>query len=129
MTRPVRVTVQCFKQLPHRPVIRDRVRHRQNRFEPETSLLIARQDSSAIRPGPIGVLDVVEAFGVGFPDVDAGVRDGVPVCVFDRAEDQQGLAGCILGDQRAVGSVLCFVRVEGSEEGSFGTVRGLGVVD
>jgi hypothetical protein len=87
MTRPVRVPLECFEQLPHRPVIRDGVRHRQNRFEPELSLLIARQDSSAVRPGPIGVLDVVEASGVGFPDVDAGVGDGVPVCVFDRAED------------------------------------------
>jgi hypothetical protein len=75
------------------------------------------------------VLDVVEAFRIRFPDVDACVGDRVPFSIFECAEDQQGLAVCVLRDQAAVRGVLRFVRVEGSEDGAFGAVRGLGVVD
>jgi hypothetical protein len=75
------------------------------------------------------VLDVVEAFRIRFPDVDACVGDRVPFSIFERAEDQQGLAVCVLRDQAAVRGVLRFVRVEGSEDSAFGAVRGLGVVD
>jgi hypothetical protein len=59
------------------------------------------------------VLDVVEAFRIRFPDVDACVGDRVPFSIFERAEDQQGLAVCVLRDQAAVRGVLRFVRVEG----------------
>jgi hypothetical protein len=129
MTRPVRVSVECFEQLPHRPVIRDRIRHRQDRFEPEVPSLITGQDSSAIRTSPVSMLDVVEAFRVRLPDVDACVGDWIPFYIFERAKDQQGLAVCVLRDQAAVRGVLCFVRVKRSEDRAFGAVRWFGVVD
>ena len=46
----------------------------------------------------VGVLHVVEAVVVGFPDLDAGARDGVAVGVGDGALDPAGLAGGAAGD-------------------------------
>ena len=46
----------------------------------------------------VGVLDVVEAVLVGFPDLDPGAGDGVAVGVGDGAFDPAGLAGGAAGD-------------------------------
>lgn len=98
MTGSVRVAVQLLEKLAHRPVVWNRVRHGKDSFEPEVPRCVAGQHGSSVRTSPVGMLDVVEAFGVGFPDVNACVGNRVSFHVFDRAKDEQGFAVLVLRD-------------------------------
>lgn len=69
------------------------------------------------------------ARGIRLPDIDLHVGDGVSVGIFDCADDEEGLAGGVVGDAGAWGEGLGVVRVEGAQDGAFGAVGGFGVVD
>lgn len=100
--------------------MRNRIRHRHDRFKPKHSLLITMHHSSLIRSFPAGILHIVETFTVCFPNVDFDAADGLVGGVFDCAEDEAGGAVGIVGDESAVGGGFGFVGVEGSEDGAFG---------
>lgn len=129
MRRPPGMPTQGLQQSPHRPVVRDRIRHRYNGLEPEHALCIAGHDTTAIRPVVVGMLHVVVARRVGLPDVDLAAGDGFAGRVFEGTEHEARPTGGIGGDGSAVGEVLGFVRVEGAEDGAFGAVGWFRVVD
>lgn len=129
MTRAVGVSLQQLQQLPDRPIVRNRIRDRHNRLEPERALDIALHDRAAVRPGPLRILHVVEALAVRLPDVDLDALDRLARGVLDGAEDQAGLAGGVVADGSAVALVLGFVCVEGAEYRAFGAGGWLWVVD
>lgn len=121
--------MQPFQQSPHRPIVRNRIRHRHNSFEPEYTLCVATHDASSIRPVMAGVLDVVVPCRVSFPDVDLAAFDRLAGRVLECAEDETWLAGGVGRDGRAIRQVLGFVGVEGSEDGSSSAVGRFGVVN
>jgi hypothetical protein len=129
MTRPVTVPLQLLQQLTNRPIIRDRVRNRYNRLEPENPLSVAVHHSPLVRLLAAFILHIVLAVAVGFPDVDFYPFDGLAFSVFDRADYEAGLAVGVVGDLGAVGLGDGVVGVEGAEDGAFGAGGGFGVVD
>ena len=129
VTGPVAMPSQLHQQLPHRPIVRNRIRHRHNRFEPEHPGIIAVHHGSLIRSFSTRVLHIIESFAVRFPDIDLDSADRLASSVFEGAEDETGLAVRVVGDHRAVGEGLGLVGMEGAEDGAFGAGGGFGVVD
>lgn len=127
VARPHRMPPQRPQQLPHGPITRNGVRYRLNRFKPKHSLPITSQNPSPIRAFTIGVLHIVHASGVCFPNIDFHVVDGVVVHVFDGADRKEGFTAWIVGEEGAGGEEGGFVGVEGAEDGAFGCVGGFGV--
>lgn len=67
---------QLLQQLPHRPIIRDRIRHRHNRIEPKHALGISVNHRAPIRlVAPVLVLHIVLAVAVRFPHVNFDAAD------------------------------------------------------
>lgn len=129
MTRPKRMAMQLLQQLPDRPIMRNRVRHRRNRLKPKHARVITAHDTAAIGAVPIRILHVIVARGVRLPDIDLHVGDGVAVGIFERADDEERLAFGVVGHAVTVGHHFGFVRVEGAEDCTFGRAGGFGVVD
>ena len=100
-----------------------------NRTEPKHALGVTGHHAAAIGPLPARVLHIIVARGIGLPDIDLHVGDGVAVGVVDGADDEEGFAGGIVGDGGAGGKGRGVVGVEGAEDGAFGAVGGFGVVD
>jgi hypothetical protein len=90
---------QLLEQLSHGPVVRNRIRHGHDALEPKHAALVARHNGAPIGVGAaIGILHVVFAVGVCFPDVDLGARHGVAGRSFQRADDEQRRARGVCGD-------------------------------
>ena len=124
-----RMSPQLREQLPHRPIMRNRIRYWDNRFEPEDSLLIARHNTPAVWPLPIRVLDIIFTSRIRLPDIDLCALDRLAVDVFDGAEHEKRFSCIVFGHQVAVGHVFRLVGVEGTQDGSFGRVGRFGMVD
>ena len=103
-----------FQQCTYRPIMRNRIGHRHNRLEPEISLRIAVHNTSSVWPLVVGMLHVIVARRISFPDVDLAAFDGLAGRVLERAEHEAGLASRVGGDGRARWEVLGFVRMEGA---------------
>jgi hypothetical protein len=88
MTRPPRMPSQLAQHKPYRPVIRNAIRHRHNRLEPEHALFVTPHDTPAIRliTAVALVLHIVRAFAVRFPNVDFDVLYGFAVRRLHSAE-------------------------------------------
>ena len=91
MTRPHGMSTQSLQQLSHRPVVGNRVWHRDNGFEPEQTLAVALEDAPAVGPIAIGVLDIVFPTRIRLPDVNLHALDRLALDVLHRAEHQQRL--------------------------------------
>ena len=129
MTRTVAMPFQFNEQFADRSIMRNRIRHRNNGLEPENPIAVAGHNGSLIRTVAAGVLHVVEALGVGLPDVDFDVGDRSARGIFDGTQNKAGLAVGIMGDLRPIGLWLRLVRVEGSQDGAFGAGGWFGMVD
>lgn len=112
---------QTLQQLPHGPIVRNRIRDGHNRTEPKDALLITLHDSASVRLVPaVVVLHVVFAVAVRFPHVDLDAGDGRAGGGFDGAEHEEGRAGWVGGDGGARREGGGVVGVEGTEDGAFG---------
>lgn len=120
---------QQLQQLPNRPIMRNRVGNGRDRLEPEHSLVIRSHDASTIRPIPPRILHIIMARRIRLPNIDLHVLHGLPVGIFHRADDEEGLAGGVVGNAGPRGKGLGVVRVEWAQHGAFGAVGGFGVVD
>lgn len=109
-----RVSFQKLEQLPHRSIMRDRIRHGHNGLEPKHTLAVALHDRTTVWTGPFCVLHVVEALAVRLPDVDLDALDCLARRVFYCAEDQTGFPVRVVGDCAAVLLVFRLVGVEGA---------------
>jgi hypothetical protein len=114
MRRPPWMPMHFFQQCTYRPIMRNRIGHRHNRLEPEISLRIAVHNTSSVWPLVVGMLHVIVARRISFPDVDLAAFDGLAGRVLERAEHEAGLASRVGGDGRARWEVLGFVRMEGA---------------
>jgi hypothetical protein len=103
-----------FQQGPYRPIMRNRIGHRYNCLEPEISLRIAVHNTSSVWPLVVGMLHVIVACRIGFPDVDLAAFDGLAGRVLERAEYEARLASRVGGDGRPGWEVLGFVGMEGA---------------
>jgi hypothetical protein len=112
--------LQHDQQLPHGPIMRNRIRHRHNGLEPKYPLLITRHHRPLIRSYSTRVLHIIESFTIRLPDIDLYALDRTALRVLDSAEDKAGFAVGVMGNDGAVGGCFGFVRVEGSEDGAFG---------
>ena len=106
--------MQFFQQGPYRPVVRNRIGYRYNCLEPEISLRIAVHNTSPVWPLVVGMLHVIVACRISFPDVDLAAFDGPAGRVLERAEYEARLASRVGGDGRSGWEVLGFVRMEGA---------------
>jgi hypothetical protein len=83
MAWPVWMTIQLLEQLSYRPIVRDRIWHRNNRLEPEVPRVIACQHRSAIWTAPICVLHVsgdrIEV--MNFFDVNSSWLLQIPIAI------------------------------------------------
>lgn len=121
---------QPAQQLPHRPVIRNRIRHGHDGVEPEHALCIAVYDGATVGlAAPVVVLHVVLAVAVSLPDIHLNAGHGVAGGGLDGAQDEQRVAVGVGGDGEAVGVGGGVVGVEGAEDSALCGVRGLGMVD
>ena len=75
------------------------------------------------------MLDVVEAFVIGLPDVDLGVCQGCAVGRADGAADQHRVALLVKADVRSHREFRRVGDVEGAEDGGFAGAGGFAVVD
>lgn len=123
------MSLQLKEEFADGSVRGDRIRNRHDGFEIKLSLLIGVQHRALIRSRARGVLDVVETFTVGFPDVDFYAFDGGAGGGADGAGYEAGGPLGIVGDEGAVRGDFCFVGVEGAEDCSFGCVGWFGVGD
>lgn len=118
------------QQLAHGSIIRNRIRHGNNRLEPKRAILTTQHHRPTIRLIPaVLVLHIIFALGVRFPDVDFNAGDGGAGCGFHGAEDEQGGAVGVGGYAVSRGEVRGVVGVEGAEDGAFCAVGGFGVVE
>lgn len=112
--------MQLLQQLAHRPVVRDRIRHGCDCVEPEDPVLATAHDASPVRLVAAGVLHVVVACGVCFPDVDFDVGDRAAGCVFECADDEEGFTLGVVRHGVTGGDFFGVVCVEGAQDGAFG---------
>jgi len=122
--------LQLRQQLAYRPVVRNRVGHGHDCVEPEHAPLVAMYHSAAVGlVASVVVLHIVLAVAVRLPDVDLDALHGLARRALDGAQHKQRLAIGVGGDGEAVLVGRRVVRVEGAEDGAFGAMGRLGVVD
>ena len=122
------MALRGVQQLPDRPIHRDRIGCRDDGLEREGAVGAGPDHGTPLRTIEVGTLHVVEAFGIGLPDVDDGARDLLAVQAADRAAHVQRRADRAL---RHVGAVRQFRRVlhvERPEDRGFGAALGLVLV-
>ncbi len=128
MARPIRMSMQLFKQGANGTIMRNGIRHGNNSMEPEDAVPVTVHDRPSVRTVSVGILYIVEAPRIGLPDVDRGPSYWLPRGVFDRAEDQASFALGVVRDGAAIGRRFGFVCVERAKNSAFGRVWGFGVV-
>ena len=119
---------QLYKELAHRSIMRNRVRHRHDSFKPKITVLVTVHHTPAVWPVIAGMLDIVMAARVGLPDVDLAALDGLSGRVTKGTRNQAGSAFWICRDGIAVLHVLRLVGVEGAQDRPFRAVRRLRVI-
>lgn len=112
MCRPPRMSLQQLQQLSHRPIMRNRVWHRNNSIEPKYTVFITLHHTSAIWSLPICVLHVVMSCAICLPDIDLHTLNRISVHVLHGADYQTGLAFRIMRHVIAICHIFCFMSVE-----------------
>lgn len=92
MARTIWMPLQELQEFPYRPIMRDRIRHRHNRLKPEYAVMVALHNGTSIWSIAIGMLHIIEALRVRFPNVDSHIRNGLAGGIFDSAEDKAWFA-------------------------------------
>ena len=92
MARTVRMPLQELQESPYRSIMRDRIWHRHNRLKPEYAVMVALHNDTPIWSIAVGILHIVEAFRVRFPNVDFHIRNGLAGGIFDSTEDKAWFA-------------------------------------
>ena len=92
MTRTIWMPLQELQESPYRSIMRDRIRHRHNRLKPEYAVLVALHNGTSIWSIAIGMLHIIEALRVRFPNVDFHIRNGLAGGIFDCTEDKAWFA-------------------------------------
>lgn len=123
------MTIQLLEELADRSIVRNWIWHRKDSFEPEMSGIVTRHDCSAIWSTSVGVLHVVEPFGIGLPNIDLYSVDRPPFHVFDGAHHKERLTVWVLRYPATMSARLGFVRVKGSKDGAFRAVLRFRMVD
>jgi hypothetical protein len=123
------MSLQQLKQLPHRPIMRNRIWHWHNSLEPEDPVLVAIHNTSTIRSLSIRMLNIVMSRTVRLPDINLHTLNWVPINILYCAEYEAGLSFGVVGHQLAIGDRLCFVGMEGPKDRSFGGRRRLRMVN
>lgn len=130
VTRSPTMSPQLLQQFPHWPIIRNRIRHGHDPFEPKHALVIALNHCPAICFIAASlVLHVIFAMRISFPDIDFHAGYGLSRRRFDGAEDEEGLAIGIGGYVGSRGGGGCVVGVKGAKDCAFSTRGGFGVID
>lgn len=81
------MSLQLYQKLTDGPIMRNGIRHRDDSFEPENTFFITFHDGAPLGIFTVGILYVVMACGVSFPDVDFSAFNGMAGGVFDGGED------------------------------------------
>ena len=97
MTRSVWMTFQQLEQFANGTVVWDRIWYRDNGIEPEVTVIVALHDCTTVWFLTSGVLYIVEAFTVCFPDVDFCAWNRLARGVLDCAYDETRLTVWIVG--------------------------------
>jgi len=97
MTRSVWMAFQQLEQFANGSVVWNRIWHRNNGIEPEVAFIIALHNYTSIWLLTSGVLYVVEAFAVCFPDVDFCSGNGLARGILYCADDETWLTIWIVG--------------------------------
>jgi len=92
MARTVRMPLQELQEFPYRSIMRDRIWHRHNRLKPEYAVMVALHNGTPIRSIAIGMLHIIEALRVRFPNVDFHIRNGLAGGIFNSTEDKTWFA-------------------------------------
>lgn len=70
MARSVWMAFQQLEQFANGTIVRNRIWYWDNGIEPEVTIIVALHDCTSVWFLASGILHVVEAFTVCFPDVD-----------------------------------------------------------
>jgi len=116
MTRPPGMPLQLNQQLPHRPVMGDRIRDWHNGLEPKDAVPIATHHTTSIWPIMIWLLDVVMSRGISLPDINLAALNRLAVYILQRAKDKQWLPSFVMRNLRAVGEVFGFVSMKWTKD-------------
>lgn len=127
--RPPRMSLQQLQELSHWPIMRNRVRHRNNSLEPKHTILVTPHHTSAIWSIPHRMLYVIMSCTICLPDIDLHAFNRVPLHVFDGAEYETGIALRIVRHVVSMLHILRFMSVEWTEDRSFCARRWFGVVN
>ena len=92
MAWTIRMPLQELQESPHRSIMRDRIRYRYNRLKPEYAVMVALHNGTSIGSIAIGMLHIIEALGVRFPNVNFHIRNGLAGGIFDSAENKAWFA-------------------------------------
>ena len=124
------VAAEGFQELADGAVVGDRVEFRLHALEPVAAIRPGAEHAAQVEIGLDALLlDVVEAFVIGLPDVDLRIRKRRAVGGPDRTADQHRLALLVEADIGAHGEFGGVGDVEGAEDGGFGGAGGFAVVD
>ena len=91
------MSLQQLQQLPNRPIVRNRIRNRDNSLEPKYTIRITPHHTSAIRTLPVRVLDIIMSRAIRLPDIDLNALNRIPLLILDCADNETGLAFFVVG--------------------------------
>ena len=92
MARTVRMPLQELQESPYRSIVRDRIWHRHNCLKPEYAVMVALHNDTSIWSIAVGILHIIEALRVRFPNVNFHIRNGLAGGIFDSTDDKAWFA-------------------------------------
>jgi hypothetical protein len=129
MTGSETVAFQSLQKLPYRSIMWDRIRHRDDGFEPKDPLFITVHHCPLVRTFAARILDIVISLAISFPDIDLDFLNWLATGIFDCAQNETWLAVRIMGDLGAICLYLSFMGVEWSENRTLCTCWRLWMID
>lgn len=129
MAGSIAMAIQTFQELSNRPIVGNRIGHWNNGIKVYDAILVTCDNRATVRLFSVGILYIVETFGIGFPNVNGDARDRSPTCIFNGANSKKRLAVRIIGDLVAVSHIVRIGCVEGTQNGALGRGLELRVVD
>src|SRR5471032_2580463 len=122
------VAIECLEHYADRAVVGNWIGLGYDGAEPVGALIVSLQHRTALVLGQLRVLYVVEALGIGLPDVDFSVGHGFALGAADGATDVPRSAGHAVADVIAQGVTRRIFDMEGAKHRGLGATLGLLVV-